>query len=291
MKLKQLIGFFGLLALAACDADIEPVDQRLTTPEEQDPASYAAYVATLNAYKRSAHYTVCAVVDNAPEVIASEKNSLRSLPDSLDIVALVNPLSAFDREDVPAMQRKGTRVVLTADCSDPAAAAAAVDKALAAVAADGLDGLLLKFEGPVTDAARSASQAVVQKLATLGERTLLFSGNAAFVAAADREKFDFYLLDATQTASVFTLRSDVAYLTGYLGVAAAKVLPVVKPFGSINDAEGRAQEAPILAAQQAAALALGGIAFADASSDYYSVQGTYPHIRGAIELLNPAHEK
>lgn len=290
MKITQLIGIFGALALAACNAGIEPIEQRFVTPGEQDPAAYAAYLATLNSYKQSDHYTVCARFENASERIESEKNCLRSLPDSLDIVFLVNPPSKFDLEDIPAMQEKGTRVVLRADCPDPATAVAKVDEALAAIAADGLDGIVVAFTGPVTPAAQAASATIAAKVAALG-KTALFEGNAAFVAAADRSKFDFYLLDATQSASILTLRSDATYLTGYLGIPAEKILPAVKPFGVLNDIEGRSQEACKLVPQEAAALSMGGVAVYDASADYHSALGTYPRIRNAIDILNPAHEK
>lgn len=290
MKMKQLIGICGALVLAACNADIEPVDQHFVGPDGQDPAAYAAYVATLRSYKQSDHYMVCARFDNATETIASEKECLRSLPDSLDLVALRNPLSKFDREDLPTLQQKGTRVVLYADCSDPATAVQRVDETLAAIAADGLDGIVVAFTGPMTATAQTAAQAVAAKIATL-DATILFEGNVAFVATADRDKYDFYILDASQTATVFTLRSDIAYLTGFHGIPAAKILPAVKPFGVINDREGLAQDAVKLVPEEATALGLGGVTLYDASTDYYSALGTYSRIRSVIDLLNPAHEK
>ena len=60
MKLNQLIGILGALALAACDTDIEPIDQRFVASDEQDPVAYAAYMDALRSYKQSEHYVVCA---------------------------------------------------------------------------------------------------------------------------------------------------------------------------------------------------------------------------------------
>lgn len=290
MKLKHVIAIFGALALAACDADIEPIDQRMTPPAEQNPAAWAEYVATLRAYKSSAHYTTFVRFDNAAAKPVSEKNSLRSLPDSLDIVALANPLSDFDREDLCGLHEKGTRVLLTADCSDPASAAKNAADALAAVAADGLDGVVLKCECPTSDAAKTALAAVVQQLAAQSGLTTAFAGNAGLLAAADRAKMDLYLLDATATASVTALQSDVSYYTGFLGIPAAKILPAVRPSGTIADLGGRELEAPTGVGQQTVALSLNGLALYDVAADYYSPAGTYPRIRGAIELLNPAHK-
>lgn len=291
MKLKQLIGIFGALALAACDADIEPIDQRFVGVDGQDPVAYAAYMDALRSYKQSAHYVVCARFDNNPAKVTSEKESLRSVPDSLDIVMLANPLSAFDREDLPGVQRKGTKVLLTADCSDPATAVGKVDEALASVSADGLDGVVISFPGAVTDAARTAEAAIAQKLAALGGKTFVFSGNAAFVAAANRDRYAYFLLDATTTENVYVLQGDIDYFTGYLGIPAAKVVPAVTVSGTINDVQSQPQSAASEVARTVMKSALGGIALSGISGDYYDASTIYPRVKATIELLNPAHEK
>lgn len=291
MKLKQLIGIFGALALAACDADIEPVDLRIVGPDGQDPAAYAAYMDALRSYKQSAHYVVCARFDNNPEKVTSEKECLRSMPDSLDIVMLANPLSKYDREDLPGVQRKSTKVLLTADCSDPAKAVQAVDAAIAALTADGLDGLVISYPGAVTDAAKGAETAIAQKLAALGGKTFVFSGNAAFVAAANRDRYAYYLLDATTAENVFVLQSSIDYVTGYLGIPAAKVIPAVTVSGTIADAQSQPQAASSEVARTVMKSALGGLSLSGISGDYYDVTTIYPRVKAAIELLNPAHEK
>lgn len=291
MKLKQLIGIFGALVLAACDTDIEPIDLRFVGPDEQDPAAYAAYMDALRSYKQSAHYVVCALFDNNPAKVTSEKESLRSVPDSLDIVMLANPLSAFDREDLPGVQRKSTKVLLTADCSDPATAVQAVDEALASVSADGLDGVVVSYPGAVTDAARTAEAAIAQKLAAFGGKTFVFSGNAAFVASANRDRYAYYLLDATTTENVYVLQSDIDYLTGYLGIPAAKVIPAVTVSETIADAQSQPQSAASVVAHTVMKSALGGLALSGVSGDYYDASTIYPRVKAAIELLNPAHEK
>lgn len=290
MKLKQLIGIFGVLVLAACDTDIEPIDQRFVGPDGQDPAAYAAYVAALRSYKQSDHYVVCARFDNNPEKVTSEKESLRSMPDSLDIVMLANPLSTYDREDLPGVQRKGTKVLAMADCSDLASAAAKLDAALASVAADALDGVVIHFPGAVTDAAKTLEAAIAQKLSSLSGKTFVFSGNVAFVAAANRDKYAFFLIDATASENVYVLQSDIDYLTGYLGIPAGKVIPAVAVAGTINDAQSRPQAAPAEVAKTVVKSALGGLALSGISSDYYDVSTIYPRVKETIELLNPAHK-
>ena len=118
--MKQTIKYLILALLipaaycfTACDTDIEPIDQQIIKPDQQDQAQYAAYLAALKAYKASEHYVVYASLANAPAVPGSEKAFLRSLPDSLDIVALENAgnLTEYDIEDIPQAQAKGTKIL------------------------------------------------------------------------------------------------------------------------------------------------------------------------------------
>ncbi len=290
MKLKQLIGMCGVLLFAACDTDIEPVDQQFVTPKAQDPALWAQYMTCLAEYKQSEHYMVYARFDNNTGAVTSEKNCLRSMPDSLDIVALANPLSAFDREDLPFLRQKSTKVLLTADCSDPATVAAAVDNALAAVRADGLDGIVLRYTGAITPAAESAAASVAAKLDALTGCTLVFEGNASFAALAGRERFAWFVLDVSAAQTVFSLRSDVDFTVDYLGVPAAKLLLATTPDATIADT--RLDDVPALAEVARCVMAfgpLGGIGVYDMAGDYYGVSACYPRTKEAIHLLNPAY--
>ena len=52
--MKQTIKYLILALLipaaycfTACDTDIEPIDQQIIKPDQQDPAQYAAYLAAL----------------------------------------------------------------------------------------------------------------------------------------------------------------------------------------------------------------------------------------------------
>ena len=58
--MKQTIKYLILALLipaaycfTACDTDIEPIDQQIIKPDQQDQAQYAAYLAALKAYKAS----------------------------------------------------------------------------------------------------------------------------------------------------------------------------------------------------------------------------------------------
>ena len=63
--MKQTIKYLILALLipaaycfTACDTDIEPIDQQIIKPDQQDQAQYAAYLAASKAYKASEHYIV-----------------------------------------------------------------------------------------------------------------------------------------------------------------------------------------------------------------------------------------
>ena len=104
MKQHRIIRFSGLFlllgvlfGLAACNdwTEMEAVDNNVKKPWEQDPALWAEYTAALRDYKKSEHFIVYARLHNSPEPAASEKDFMRCLPDSLDIVARVDDPEAI----------------------------------------------------------------------------------------------------------------------------------------------------------------------------------------------------
>lgn len=289
MKLIRLTGILGALALAACDAGIEPIDQQVRTPDAWNPAEWAAYAEGLRVYKAGDHYLTYACFDNAPERIESEKNCIRSLPDSLDAVILRNPLSDFDREDVPELHKRSTRVLATADCSDPATALQRLDATLQEIASSALDGIVIRYSGAVTAEASAVEPEVARRLASLSGKTLVFEGNTAFVGAANRGLYDLYLLDVTSSSDIYGVESSLDYQTGYYGIEPGRILPLVSLTGTIADERGTAQPAPTKISEAIRSRSLAGMAFEGVSADYYSLTGNYSRLRAAIDLLNPAH--
>ena len=279
-----------MLGLAACDAGSEPIDQEVRTRDAWNAAEWAAYAEGLRAYKAGDHYVTYACFDNAPERIESEKNCIRSLPDSLDAVILRNPLSDFDREDIPELHKRSTRVLATAECSDPATALQRLDATLQEIASSDLDGVVIRYSGAVTAEASAIEPAVAQRLGALSDKMLVFEGNASFIAAENRGLYDLYLLDATSASDIFTVENAVDYLTGYYGIEAGRVLPLVSLTGTLADERGTSQPAPTKVSETIQSRRLAGMAFDGVSADYYSLTGNYSRLRAAIDLLNPAHQ-
>lgn len=126
MKNNIIINLFRCMAVlvlafgaAACSdwTETEAVEQQVQRPGDQDPAFWAEYTAALRDYKQSEHFLTYARLYNSPTSSASEKDYMRCLPDSLDIVSLTNAdnFSKFDAEDLSVMHEKGTRVLYQVD--------------------------------------------------------------------------------------------------------------------------------------------------------------------------------
>lgn len=273
-----------MLALLVSCTEVEPIDRRTLTPAEQDPALYAQYLEALNAYKSSEHFITYARMDNAPEVSTSPRDYLHAMPDSLDMIALRRPLSPFDLQDLPAVQAKGTKVLAWADCSEAATAAASVERALSQITTHGLDGLAIYSAGASPEAS------LLEKVAAIDGKTLIFEGDPSLIAAASREAFDYLILDATVFDNVYTLRQEVDYATLRLGIPEAKLLVAAAPTGTLDDTALHAQQALTLVARCVMSYGpLGGIAVYDIGSDYYDPSTNYRRTRQAIALLNPAY--
>jgi len=307
MKTNKFISLIALLlcavGLASCNdwTEMEAVDNTVSKPWEQDPALWAEYTAALRAYKQSEHFIVYARLHNSPEKASSEKDFMRCLPDSLDIVSLANAdnFSDCDREDMAVMHEKGTKVLYFIDYAgridefgDTAKLTAYLDKAIAAVGTEGLDGFAFTGKPKLGDAAtEAAARLLVDKLSgARGEGQLLvFEGNPLFIAADDRAKVDFFILDTERTEHVQDIRFQVLNALDYAAVPASKLLLAAEPNAPLND-EDRT-EFPAIEEMTRRVVSfgpLGGLGIYNVSADYYHSEMNYRSIRRAIQTLNPS---
>ncbi len=271
----------------------EPVESYVTKPWERNPALWAEYTAALRDYKRDgSHFISYARLCNSPEKAKGEQDFMRCLPDSLDIVTLTNAdnFSAFDAVDMAVMREKGTLVLYQVDYagrkaefSDAAKLGAYLDKVVASVAANGLDGYSFTV---VNDDVASA--AIVAKLSAAG-KLLVFEGNPIFVAPADRAKVDYFVLDTDKTANATELKLQVLGALGYGAVPAEKLLLAATANSSILDEERVEHAAITEMADRVITLGpLAGIAVYNIGEDYYHASRNYSLTRSAIQVLNPA---
>ena len=287
-----------LLLGASCSdwTETENIESTVRKPWEQDPALWADYTAALRTYKASEHYLSYARLHNSPSPAASEQDFMRCLPDSLDIVTLTNAdnFSAYDAEDLAAMHEKGTKVLYQVDyaarkaeLSGEAALKAYLDGVIAAVAANGLDGY--SFTADPLDAAATVTIVATLSAAKGDTRLLVFEGNPLSVAAADRAKLDFVVLDTEKAENTTEVQLQVLNATGYAGIPAGKLLLAAEVDAPLQDEDRTEYAAVELMARCVVEYGpLAGFAAYNIAGDYYHAEMNYQTIRTAIQTLNPS---
>lgn len=287
-----------LLLGASCSdwTETEAIENTVYKPWEQDPALWADYTAALRAYKQSEHYLSYARLYNSPAQAASEQDFMRCLPDSLDIVTLTNAdnFSAYDAEDMAVMREKGTKVLYQVDYAarkaefaDAAALASYLDGVIASVAAHGLDGY--SFTTDPLDAAATASIVATLSAAKTDGQLLVFEGNPLSVAAADRDKLDYVVLDTEKAENTTDVRLQVLNATGYAGIPANRLLLAAEIDAPLQDADRTEYAAVELMARCVVEYGpLAGFAAYNIAGDYYHADRNYSTIREAIQTLNPS---
>lgn len=287
-----------LLLGASCSdwTETENIENTVLKPWEQDPALWADYTAALREYKASAHYLSYARLHNSPSPASSEQDFMRCLPDSLDIVSLTNAdnFSAYDAEDMAAMHEKGTKVLYQvdyaarkADFADAAALKTYLDGVIAAVAANGMDGY--SFTTDPLDAAATATIVATLSAARSDGQLLVFEGNPLSVAAADRAKLDFVILDTEKAENTTEVQLQVLNATGYAGIAPEKLLLAAEIDAPLQDEDRTEYAAVELMARCVVEYGpLAGFAAYNIAGDYYHAEMNYQTIRTAIQTLNPS---
>ena len=295
---RMILPLVVLLLGASCSdwTETEAIENTVYKPWEQDPALWADYTAALRAYKQSEHYLSYARLHNSPAQAASEQDFMRCLPDSLDIVTLTNAdnFSAYDAEDMAVMREKGTKVLYQVDYAarkaefaDAAALASYLDGVIAAVAAHGLDGY--SFTADPLDAAATASIVATIEAAKTDGQLLVFEGNPLSVAAADRDKLDYVVLDTEKAENTTDVRLQVLNATGYAGIPANRLLLAAEIDAPLQDADRTEYAAVALMARCVVEYGpLAGFAAYNIAGDYYHADRNYSTIREAIQTLNPS---
>lgn len=308
MKQNKIIRFLYLSFFAAaccilpsCSdwTQTEPVDSTIKNPWDQDPVLWAKYTAALREYKQGEHFIAYARLYNSPKVAVSEQDFMRCLPDSLDIVSLTNAdnFSSYDREDMAVMREKGTKVLYRVDYagraeefSDAAKLGAYLDKVVAMVKAENLDGYSFTGVPKMEDAANATAAAlIVSKLSAAEGKLLAFEGNPLFVAAADRAKVDYFVLDTEKAEDVSEVQQQVLNALDYAAVPASKLLLAAEAEAEIRD-EGRVSYAAIeeLSRRVISFGPLAGLGAYNIGKDYYHSEMNYMIIRQAIQTMNPS---
>lgn len=305
LKMALLVLLTLALPTACSDwNDIEPVNIDPQHPKDQNPELWERYMESLRVYKQERpHYITYGSFDNGAEQAKNEGAFLRSLPDSLDIVTLANPenITSYDREDIPAVQEKSTRVLYLVDyaakmteLTDAAALGTWLDKVVATVNELHLDGFA--FNGlPLyggTDAEQAArkeaARLIVSKLSAVN-KTLVFEGDPAFVNADDLDKLDYIVMGTAGIESAMSLKIYVANVINTYALPKEKLLLAAKMGAKIVDEENVKQDAVTNMIGRVIPLGpLGGLAIYALGDDYYQTSMNYQSCRTAIQMMNPS---
>lgn len=307
--MKLYTGLFLLLALlstASCSDwnDIESTDIDPQHAKDQNPELWARYMESLRIYKHERpHYITYGNFANGAEASKNEGSYLRSLPDSLDIVTLANSenITAFDREDIPTLQEKSTRVLYLVDyaakmteLADVAALGTWLDKAVATAIELKLDGFAFNglplYGGTEAEQAarKEAARLIVSKLSATG-KMLVFEGDPAFVDAADLSKLNYIVLNTAAIENVVKLKLHVINAISTYALPKEKLILAAKINAKLIDEEKVTHDAVTEMTNRVVSLGpLGGLAIYALGEDYHSAQMNYLTSRMAIQTMNPS---
>lgn len=300
------IAIAGGYLFTSCDdwTDPKEVDYITQDPDKQNPELWARYLESLRVYKQERpHYITYGSFDNGVEQSQNEGAYLRSLPDSLDIVTLANSenITAYDREDIPTLQEKSTRVLYLVDyaakmseLADAAALGAWLDKAVATATELKLDGFafngLPSYGGTDAEQAarKEAARLIVSKLSATG-KMLVFEGDPAFVDAADLEKLDYIVLNTAAIENAVKLKLQVTNALETYALPKEKVLLAAKIGAQLVDEDLKKVDAVTEMPNRVVSLGpLGGLAIYALGTDYYQANMNYQMSRTAIQTMNPS---
>ena len=256
MKNRNIAHFLLALALlvafgaSSCSdwTEEQPVKQDIVKPGDQDPEKYAQYLETLRSYKKSDHYLVFARMNNAPEVSVSERDFLRSMPDSLDVVSLRygDKITDYDVADIPLVQKKGTRILYGFDPAERKEANMALylNNLIDRVRTLELDGISVVLSTPLT---AQDEQTLVNVLSAVAgpEKSLLlvFEGNPEAISETNRNMFDYFVLPTSAMPNVLEVKNSILYGNGVCGIALDKIILSATPDGNIFDSNNKLQKA------------------------------------------------
>ena len=295
-----LISSAAILISCSKWTDLESIPVESIHPWESELELWEEYKADLRDYKSHEHAMVYVRFENSPENPVSEKGSLRSLPDSIDIVSLTNAdnFSQFDAEDMAWMKSVGTKVLYQLDIagrmdefSDATKLDTYIDGVIASVKSNGLDGYSFTGTPKSGDQQREEmSRKIVEKLdkARTSGQLIVFEGSHSFIVKEDIPKIDLFVLPTENVERSWDLNNILTGAKDY-GVPEEKILIATKLDGVYYDEDN--VELPVVQAMADNVNRYGpmaGLALYGIEDDYFHMDGTWMTVRSAIERLNPS---
>ena len=266
---------------------------------DRNPELWADYMEALRDYRDTQHFIYYARFDNAPETAVNEQSSLRSLPDSLDIVTLTNAdnFCAADREDMAVMHDKGIKVLYQIDLagrleefSDDAALDSYVDATIAKVKEYGLDGWSFTTVRGMDPAVSGKHARIIAKLSearTFGQ-LIVSEGDPKYITADGIKQLDYIVLPTEHLENTFDVRLCTLEAESQ-DIPAGKILLAASVDGILADEEKVEHNAVTEMNMRVVSFGpFAGLAIHDLAHDYYHQSGNYLTVRDAIQALNPS---
>lgn len=304
----------GLLTVSCDDwTETESLAIAPQLPEDQNPELYARYAQAIRDYKARTHYLVFARFDNGRSDNAGEQNYLRSLPDSLDAVILehADALTEADLEDFPPLQQNfDTKVMASFNLStiyDEAVSAGkkaatevstALDRLFTIINEHNLDGASIIYTGnlainsndpdytSVSEMRRTLLDKLIQQAKT--GKTFYLEADPLFIPQADRDAFSYYILNTVSADNISRLHSQIQQATGYVGIAADRLLITTNPDKTVMVDMKAVDQLPAFTQQVIDAGPVKGLLIQNVIADYAHANATYQETRKSIQTLNPS---
>ena len=277
-----IVPILALILFAGCSKwnMTESVGTDTSHPWDRAPQLWEDYWANLRAYKQRKHSLVYVRFDNGAEKPESEKNFMRCLPDSLDIVSLTNAehFSTYDAEDMQWMRKVGTKVLYQVDLSKK------IDfvNAIKIVKDNSLDGFSI---AGVIKANREKLPGAMSKLH--GNGLLVLEGYPNMLTEEELSKIDLFVLPSESVENSYALNNLIQDALEY-GLSRDKILLAASFKGSWYDKSNT--EKPVIPSMVENVTTFGplaGLALYDIMSDYYHYDGNWLSLRTTISRLNP----
>lgn len=317
----SIIASAAVLLLCGCSDWTVPqnIDFHPLTPEEQDPAAYAEYLAGVKAYKQSEHYVMIATMKGTPDYPSSQNQHIMAMPDSADYVCvkIADKLHEVIAAEIPAvLEKKGTKTLLYVDYAVIAESwtsledqradkgeAPGTDEQLAAYFKEqaeaqiahcneyGFGGLMVSFLGTKTGKNAISQAAFIDAVKAFHEanpeKELVFRGGARNVIDQEfLKEFKYIIIVAGEERKLSLLPGRVL---GSTAPSDRVIVELTVPSADIPEQVGAS---PIEAADWVwtesnnKSFTVRGLCVENAHDDYFCKDMAFMNLRKAITVLN-----
>ncbi len=252
-RLSALVFLASALTVTSCSdwTDVESLELKSPTFEEQNPQLYADYLKDLNRYKSEEHKVTFVSFENPVGAPGKQAERLTAVPDSVDFICLNNvEVSPEVQAEMTKIREKGTRTIYSIDYStienawkeklkaDPELTeeealqyiGERTNEMLALCDTHNFDGIIADYTGhslvslpeaplkEYTDRQQKFFGEVMNWQSNHSGKTLIFYGNVQYLAPATMEmlsQFDYIMLK-----TISSTNADDLALKAYLAIQA-----------------------------------------------------------------------